>query len=645
MNDKELFKSYLERVDSINDRRYLLMKEDVYNGQTSYLRMKFKGSSVFNPEWINRIEDCMYELDQITNNPREVTTSEGSIIPIELARKINYESVQHLASHSQFIKEIDENGNVIPAKILGLFNKEELHTYENRFIATFIRRLILFIDKRYEFIQNTINLDEKEIMYVKNKSIVDGQEVEIETKVTVTRKLEDDLTITARDYIERIKKLKEYIGYYYNSPFMKEFKTDKDVRRPIILTNILKKNPLYHKCYETFLFIEKFESLGVTYNVDRTYQDFNENERRKVSKILVPNLLYLENTENNKVYNRSRKTYKPKLLSSIDDESFLYDDLVKGPVEFVRADESYLAYLNKKIPNNLPTKPTKAEREYYKDLYDLKHDLNKEINGIDALLARVRRMIEKYEKKVQDLIATREIEEAKLYEEYLKALRQYEQDILDKKRAEIIAAAKLDRAEVSKSSKKKKDNKTTENTAKGEQIVEKPTEDEEIPVSKQEEEIPVFVEPKVDEEEPITVVAPLSEESELVEETKEEIEEKDEGPIVEVIDDDNEEVEPIYVEVPEPVNEPTFEDEYEGDVYYIVSPDMLNSDGSLKSDSIPYHNVTPNNNRYIVKNDKVFYVSKDKRSIFRKDAFEFDNYEDALEASREMNGKVLKVKS
>ena len=216
MNDKELFKSYLERVDTINDRRYLLMKEDVYNGQTSYLRMKFKGSSVFNPEWINRIEDCMYELDQITNNPREVTTSEGSIIPIELARKINYESVQHLASHSQFIKEIDEKGNVIPAKILGLFNKEELHTYENRFIATFIRRLILFIDKRYEFIQNTINLDEKEIMYVKNKSIVDGQEVEIETKVTVTRKLEDDLTITARDYIERIKKLKEYIGYYYN---------------------------------------------------------------------------------------------------------------------------------------------------------------------------------------------------------------------------------------------------------------------------------------------------------------------------------------------------------------------------------------------------------------------------------------------
>ena len=238
MTDKELFKLYLEKMVSIRDSRYLAMNQEIYQGETSYLRMKFKGSSIFNPEWIRRIEDCMYELDQITNNPREVTTTEGSVMPIELAKKVNYESVQHLASHSQFIKEIKENGDVVPAKILGLYNKEELHTYENRFIATFIRRLILFIDKRYEFIKKTVNLDEKEVMYVKNTSMVNGQEVEIETKITVKRQLEDDLSLAAREYIARIDKLKEYVGYYYGSPFMKEFKTEKDVRRPIILTNI-----------------------------------------------------------------------------------------------------------------------------------------------------------------------------------------------------------------------------------------------------------------------------------------------------------------------------------------------------------------------------------------------------------------------
>ena len=445
MNDKELFRQYLDNVGSIRDRRYLNMKQEVYQGQTSYMRMKFKGSSIFNPEWIKRIEDCMYELDQITNNPREVTATEGSVMPIELAKKINYESVQHLASHSQFIKEIKENGDVVPAKILGLYNKEELHTYENRFIATFIRRLILFIDKRYEFIKKTVNLDEKEVMYVKNQSIVDGQEVEIETKVTVKRTLEDDLSIAARDYIARIDKLKEYIGYYYNSPFMKEFKTEKDVRRPIIMTNILRKNPLYHKCYETFLFIEKFDSLGVAFKVDRDYQEFNEKERVNLSHVLLSNLLFLENTENQSTYKSVNRVYKPKLLESIDDESFLYDDLVKGPVDFVRADESYVNYLKSVSPNELPEHPNKSEKQYYGYEYDLKRNINKELDSIDALLARIRREILKYEKKIEKCVADRNLEEAKILEEYLADLRAQEADILERKRQEIIAAAKLEK--------------------------------------------------------------------------------------------------------------------------------------------------------------------------------------------------------
>lgn len=445
MTDKELFKLYLDKMASIRDDRYLAMNQEIYQGETSYLRMKFKGSSIFNPEWIRRIEDCMYELDQITNNPREVTTTEGSVMPIELAKKVNYESVQHLASHSQFIKEIKENGDVVPAKILGLYNKEELHTYENRFIATFIRRLILFIDKRYEFIKNTVNLDEKEVMYVKNTSIVNGQEVEIETKITVKRQLEDDLSVAARDYIARINKLKEYVGYYYGSSFMKEFKTEKDVRKPIILTNILRKNPLYRKCYETFLFIEKFDSLGVAFKVDRNFQEFNEKDRHNLSKILLSNLLFLENTENNGVYKKTSKVYKPKLLESIDDESFMYDDLVKGPIDFVRADESYINYLKERTPEELPEHPNKIEKQYYGYEYDLKRNIHKELDSIDSLLARIRKEIAKYEKKVEKCLAERNIEEAKILERYLADLRAQEEEILEKKRKEIIAAAKLEK--------------------------------------------------------------------------------------------------------------------------------------------------------------------------------------------------------
>ena len=446
MNDKQLFKAYTGALNKIKDTRYKTMKEDIYRGQTSYLRMKFKGSSIFNPEWIDKIEDCMYELDQITNNPREVTTTDGAVMPIELAKKINYQSIQHLASHSQYVKEIKANGEVVPAKIYSLFSKEETHTYENRFIATFIRRLILFIDKRYEFIKQTVNLDEKEIMYVKNTSIVDGQEVEIETKVTVKRALEDDLSIAARDYIARISKLKEYIGYYYNSPFMKAFKTEKDVKKPIVMTNILRKNPLYHKCYETFLFIERFDSLGIAFKVDRNFQEFNEKDRKTMSDILLSNLLFLQNTENVGVYEKKNKVYKPKLLTSIEDESFLYDDLVKGPITFTRTDSAFIDYLNKKKDKNLPRRPNKSERAYYKSDYKEKKKITAQLKSIESLLNRVRRNILKFEKKAEAIVDQRNKEEKEFINQQIAMLRQQEEDLLNQKRAAIIAAAKADLA-------------------------------------------------------------------------------------------------------------------------------------------------------------------------------------------------------
>ena len=448
MPKKSLYQRYISKMESIKDPYFKSVNEDLFNGQNSYLRMRMKGSSVFNDEWIKTIEDCVYELGQIVNNPLEVTKTEGELTPIELARKINYESIQHLASHSQYIKDIDENGNVMPAKILAQFHKEEIHTYENKFIATFIRRLVLFVEKRYDFIKNTINFDTKDVMYVKNKSIVDGQEVTIETKVTLKKANEDAQSAVGREFVKRIDNMRRYVNYFYNSPFMKELKTEKNVRKPILQTNIIRKNPYYRKCYETFLFIEKFSSLGVEYTLDEKYQDFNEKERKALNYILTSNLLSLEATEESKVYKKSTKTYKPKLLSSCDDEIFTYGNLVKGPIEFVRVDEKYTEYLNQQISTKIPLKPNKVEKEYFKDEIDLKKNTKKHISEVDLLLRRIRRELNKWEKYVIKLIEERNIKEAKEAEEHLQELRKKEHDILERKRKEIIAAANEEKAEL-----------------------------------------------------------------------------------------------------------------------------------------------------------------------------------------------------
>ena len=561
MNDKELFELYMQKVESLKDDRFSLMSKDMFHGQNSYLRLKFAGSSIFNPEWIRRIEDCLYELGQIVNNPREVTTQEGAVMPIELAKKINYESVQHLASHSQYIKEIKENGDIVPSKILGIYNKDEIHTYENRFIATFIRRLVLFVEKRYEFIKETVNLNEKEIMYVKNKSIVDGQEVEVETKITVTREKQDDLAIKAREYIARIEDMKQYITYYYNSPFMKEFKTEKDVRKPILLTNIIRKNPLYHKCYETFLFIEKFDSLGVAFKVDRNWEAFNEKERKDLNYILLSNLLFLKNTENKRAYKKFEKVYKPKLLSSIDDESFLYGDLVKGPVEFVRCDEHYINYLKDLAPKDLPIHPNKVEKEYYKDEYEEKKALQRTIKEIESLLARIRREIARFEKKVEKLLEERKLEEALEAQKKLDELKAKEKSLLDEKREAIIRAAKEENVQPEEEQKVEEpvvEEQPVQEEAPVEE--EKPEEVAEEPQEEPQPELEPEPEPEpepVVEEEPQEEPVEEAKEEEPVEEQpqKEEPAPVEEQPVEEEVPEQEEQLEAPVEE--EPVQEET----------------------------------------------------------------------------------------
>ena len=523
MNQKDLFHIYADKMSSIDDAYFKNVNKDLFNGHNSYLRTRMKGASFFNDEWINKIEDCIYELGQITNNPLEVTKTEGELTPIELAKKINYESIQHLSSHSQYVKEIDEEGNVIPSKILAQFHKEEIHTYENRFIATFIRRLMLFVEKRYDFIRSTVNFDTKDILYIKNKSIVDGQEVEIETKVTVKKENEDAQSKIGREYVKRVEDMRRYVNYFYTSPFMKEFKTEKNVRKPILQTNIIRKNPYYRKCYETFLFIEKFNSLGVEYALDQRFQTFSEKERKELTYILASNLLSLGSTETSKTYKKTHKSYKPKLLSSIDDEMFVYGDLVKGPIEFIRADEKYLEYLNSKVDKSIPQKPNKAEKEYFKDEIKYRKDVKQYAKELDLLLKRKQRQIALWEKKVLALIEARNLEEAKEAEAKLEALRKQQNSILERKRKEIIAAALDEKAEIKAQrleeiKKAEAEAKAAEEASKKAilEAVEKAREAMKVEAEAQKEQI---IEPEVQEEvivpaqEPDEVTAPVVKES------------------------------------------------------------------------------------------------------------------------------------
>ena len=471
---RQINRAYQSRMKAlIKGKHEQEIFDSLKDGKNSYLRLDRLASSSFDKSWIETIENVIFDLGAIIANPRSNTKVEGTLTPVELARKTNSESVQHLASHTQYIKEVDEYGNVIPSKLLSMYADDDIHTYENRFIATFVRRLMLFISKRYEYITKYAELRNEEILFFKNYSVVDGADVEIETKVKVSYKNEDEEAVRNSKYVDRIMQTRQYILYFYNSPFMKALKNEKDVRNPIIQTNIIRKNPKYRHCYEVYRFIESYDRLGVNYKIDENYSLFNEEEINELNRTLFANYITLKGNSESKSSKKNTKVYKPKILTSMDDESFIYGKLFEGPIEFVRIDQGYQDYLDSKIKKDLPLHPTKKEKEYYSLEYEKKSENKQDLKQKNDLIKRTEKQVNQFEKSVRNILAKREEARLKLLELEKQTIRQEEIDLLEAARREIIEASKQEMAKANPKKQPKEEAPIVETPKEEEPIKEK----------------------------------------------------------------------------------------------------------------------------------------------------------------------------
>ena len=414
------------------------------NGKNTYMRVDRTESSSFDNTWIDIIEGVIFDLGEIVQNPRLFTRTEGAIVPVELAKKTNADSVQHLASHTQYIKQIDENGNVVPSKILTILHDDDIKTYENRFIATLIRRLVLFVEKRYEVVAKMAQLHDEEVLMVKNKSMIDGCEVEIETKVKISHPNEDAQSIKTNAYIERIEQMRNYILYFYNSQFMHQLRTEKDVHKPILQTNIIRKNPKYHHCYEVFKFIEGYNSMGVSYKVDEDFSVFNDEEMKELNRTLFANYITLKGKDRSKESKGTSKVYKPRIVTSVEDDQFVYGKHLAGPFEFVRADALYREYLASKVRDDLPAHPTKREKEFYEEEYAAKDELRQDEKQLNDLIKRINQDSNKWQKEVERLEIEREKARLALEKRQEEVIKASEDTLLEEARDEIINAALAD---------------------------------------------------------------------------------------------------------------------------------------------------------------------------------------------------------
>lgn len=266
MDDREKFDKYVEKINEVlrSDEFYQTFRRRLRTSKPQIKLAKKSRTKKFETDWIDMIESCITNLDNIVRNPRKFIVIEEDIVDISLARAISTESVKHLAQHTNLIASVDKEGMVTPNKILNTTKEESYEIYENRFIYTLLKNLSNFITRRMDAIKkayvndNILELDvdanffmgKTRVFY--NLELIGSLPVEVEEEIQGS-----DLAI-----VERVTKLQRIISDFLSSPFAKQMINSAPVRPPITRTNVILKNPDFKKALVLWQFIESYTKMG-----------------------------------------------------------------------------------------------------------------------------------------------------------------------------------------------------------------------------------------------------------------------------------------------------------------------------------------------------------------------------------------------
>ena len=219
---------------------------------------------VSDTSWIDMVEECIPYLDNIIRNPRRFIVQEENIVPIEKAKVVTEESIRHLAQHTSMIQEVQEDGTVIPLKLLNVYREETVDLYENRFIKS-------LVDNLYTFVNNKLNESDQR-SYAKVESTVSysglmkkkGEEVEVNLQLKSKKDTEIDASKDGHSLEERISHIKDMVSAFRGSTFIKSLKESSPVRSPIRKTNVILKEQNFIKALELWEYLEKNNIKPIT---------------------------------------------------------------------------------------------------------------------------------------------------------------------------------------------------------------------------------------------------------------------------------------------------------------------------------------------------------------------------------------------
>ncbi len=296
------YNAYYKALDSIKTEVFDTRLDHLTLGDKTIYNKTIIERKEFDDGFIELLTNAFPHFLKITRDPKRGLKYEDDVVGVEKAHKITSKSVKHLASHTQNISKVEDD-DVIPSKLLVTFAEEDLAMYENRAYKTLVYTIITFLKRRQKTVFDNVESHRYDIINFNHKTEGKHAKFDIDLNIKMTRPIDED-TSKAQDLLNKINHLLDNYQALCGTQFMRELVNAKDVRSPLLKTNIFLHNPEFQIIYNTWIFMERYQTEP--YNVNVTEFDHEDDlvvdrDLSRQSLVLINELNYLRNISTNEV--------------------------------------------------------------------------------------------------------------------------------------------------------------------------------------------------------------------------------------------------------------------------------------------------------------------------------------------------------
>ena len=264
--EEQFLSKFIQKFQSEEELEKFL--EALRAGNNKFFHNYVTESFSLDDTWIYTIGGALQSVENITRNPRKFIKEDYDVVAVEKARKINSRTVRHLSSHTQNIQAITED-NVRPSKLLVAEIEEDIAIYENRFVFALIERVTTFVEKRFTEIDGRAKNFDQANLNMRSSFKMGQKEFECKMDIKVREpSLDEESEEKLQDQLEKIEIIRKRLRIIRGSEFYRQLSKAKLVKPPIQKTNMIRGNVDYRNCYQLWLFVSAYNTLGYAAEVN-----------------------------------------------------------------------------------------------------------------------------------------------------------------------------------------------------------------------------------------------------------------------------------------------------------------------------------------------------------------------------------------